>query len=70
MHVASIAFHYSLKVAASRYSNIWFKELSGILIRGLSRAAKFLKDLFYNLWIPQMVAFINYQFNRALRQGS
>ena len=51
MHVASIAFYYSLEVIVSRYSNVWFKELGGILIRGLSRAAKFLEDLFHNLWI-------------------
>jgi hypothetical protein len=49
MHVASIAFHYSLEIIVSRYSNVWFKELSGILIRGPSRAAKFLEDLFYDL---------------------
>ena len=49
MHVASIAFYYSLKVIASCYSNVWFKELGSILIRGLSGAAKFLEDLFYDL---------------------
>jgi hypothetical protein len=49
--MASIAFYYGLEVAVSRYSNIWFKELGNILIRGLSEVAKFLKDLFYNLWI-------------------
>jgi len=49
MHLVSIAFYYILEVIASRYSNIWFKELGSILIRGLSRAAKFLEDLFYNL---------------------
>jgi hypothetical protein len=51
MYVASIAFYYSLKVAVSCYSNILFKELSSMLIRGLSGVAKFLKDLFYDLWI-------------------
>ena len=49
MHVASISFYYGLKVTASYYSNVWFKELSSILIRGLNRAAKFLEELFYNL---------------------
>ena len=70
MHVASIAFHYGPEVAASRHSNVWFKELGGILIRGPSGAAKFLEDLFHDLWIPQTVAFVDHQFNRALRQGS
>ena len=70
MHVASIAFHYGPKVAASRHSNVWFKELGGMLIRGPSGAAKFLEDLFHDLWIPQTVAFVDHQFNRALRQGS
>ena len=68
--MASIAFHYNLEVVASRHSNVWFKELGSILIKGLSKVAKFLKDLFYDLWIPQTVAFINYQFNYTLRQGS
>ena len=49
MHVASIAFYYGLEVVASRYSNVWFEELGGILIRGPSGAAKFLEDLFYDL---------------------
>ena len=70
MHVASIAFHYGPEVAASRHSNVWFEELGGMLIRGPSGAAKFLEDLFHDLWIPQTVAFVNHQFNRALRQGS
>ena len=70
MHVASIAFHYGPEVAASRHSNVWFKELGGMLIRGPSGAAKFLEDLFRDLWIPQTVAFVDHQFNRALRQGS
>jgi hypothetical protein len=70
MHVASIAFHYGPEVAASRHSNVWFKELGGMLIRGPSGAAKFLEDLFRDLWIPQTVAFVDPQFNRALRQGS
>lgn len=70
MHVASIAFHYGPEVAASRHSNVWFKELGGMLIRGPSGAAKFLEDLFHDLWIPQTVAFVDHQFNRALRQGS
>lgn len=70
MHVASIGFHYGPEVAASRHSNVWFKELGGMSIRGPSGAAKFLEDLFHDLWIPQTVGFVNHQFNRALRQGS
>jgi len=47
--MAFIAFHYGPKVIINYYSNVWFKELSGMLIRGLSEAAKFLEDLFYDL---------------------
>ena len=60
MHMAFISFYYSPEVAASCYSNIWFKELSGILIKGPNRATKFLKELFYNLWILQIVGFVNH----------
>jgi len=70
MHVASIGFYYGPEVAASRHSNVWFKEFGGMSIKGPSGAAKFLEDLFQDLWIPQTVAFVDHQLNRGLRQGS
>jgi hypothetical protein len=70
MHVASIAFHYGPEAAASRHSNVWFKELGGMKVRGPSGAARFLEEMFRDLWVPQMISFITYQFNRALNKGS
>ncbi|KAF2174792.1 hypothetical protein K469DRAFT_770346 [Zopfia rhizophila CBS 207.26] len=69
MHVASIAFHYGQEAAASRHSNVWFKELGGVRVRGPSGATKFLEEVFQDLWMPQMVAFVTHQFNRALSKG-
>lgn len=70
MHVASIGFHYGPEVAASRHSNVWFRELGGMAITGLHSATNFLDELFRDLWIPQMVVFVSYQAERALRNGS
>jgi hypothetical protein len=70
MHVASISFHYGPEAAASRHSNVWFQEMGGLGVGGLSSAAKFLKEMFQDLWVPQMVAFVTYQFSRALGKGN
>ena len=70
MHVASIGFHYGPEAAASRHSNVWFQELGGLGVGGPSSAAKFLEELFRDLWVPQMVAFVTYQFSRALGKGN
>lgn len=70
MHVASIGFYYGPEVAASRHSNVWFRELGGMAITGLHSATNFLDELFRDLWIPQMVVFMSYQAERALRNGS
>jgi hypothetical protein len=70
MHVASIRFHYGPEVAASRHSNVWFQELGGLGVGGPSSAAKFLEEVFRDLWVPQMVAFVTYQFSRALGKGT
>ena len=68
--MASIGFHYSLEVAASRHNNIWFKELGSMSIKRPNGAAKFLEELFYDLWILQTVGFVNHQFNCVLKQGA
>jgi hypothetical protein len=64
MHIASLAFHYGLEVAASRHSLVWFRDLRVKSIVGPAGATRFLKDLFRDLWIPQMVAYITHQFQR------
>lgn len=64
MHVASLAFHYGPEVAASRHSLVWFRDLGGKSINGPAGATRFLQDLFRDLWIPQMVAFVSHQLRR------
>ena len=64
MHVASLAFHYGPEIAASRHSLVWFRDLGGKSISGPASATRFLEDLFRDLWIPQMVAFISHQLRR------
>jgi hypothetical protein len=70
MHIASIAFHYGQEVAASCHSERWFNELGGLKVQGPSSAAAFLTEVFEELWKPQMIAFILYNFHRALNKGS
>jgi hypothetical protein len=64
MHVASLAFHYGPEIAASRHSLVWFRDLGGKSITGPASATRFLEDLFRDLWIPQMVAFVSHQLRR------
>jgi hypothetical protein len=64
MHVASLAFHYGPEIAASRHSLVWFRDLGGKSIRGPASATRFLEEVFRDLWIPQMVAFIHHQLRR------
>jgi hypothetical protein len=61
MHVASLGFHYGPEVAASCHSLIWFWDLGAKSISGPAGATRFLEDLFRDLWIPQMVAYISHQ---------
>lgn len=61
MHVAALHFHYGAEVAASQHSLLWFRDLGGRSITGPLSAARFLADVFRDLWIPQMVAYINRQ---------
>jgi hypothetical protein len=61
MHVASLGFHYGPEVAASCHSLIWFRDLGAKSISGPAGATRFLEDLFRDLWIPQMVAYISHQ---------
>lgn len=70
MHIASLAFHYGPEVAASRHSEVWFSELGGLRVQGPSSAAKFLEEVFEDLWKPQMMAFITNHCHRALNKGS
>ena len=42
MHIISIAYHYRPEVAATRYSKVWFNELSRLEVQGLTSAATFL----------------------------
>jgi hypothetical protein len=59
MHVAALHFHYGAEVAASQHSLLWFRDLGGKSITGPLSAARFLADVFRDLWVPQMVAYIN-----------
>jgi hypothetical protein len=70
MHIASIAFHYGPEVAASCHSEVWFNELGGLGVQGLTSAAKFLEEVLQELWKPQIVAFVTHQFHRGLNKGS
>lgn len=49
MHIASIAFHYGLEIAASYHSKVWFNELGGLAVQGPSSAAKFLEEVMQEL---------------------
>jgi hypothetical protein len=64
MHIASLSYHYGPEVAASRHSLVWFRDLGGKSISGPPGATRFLQDLFRDLWIPQMVAFVSHQLRR------
>lgn len=66
MHVASLAYHYGPTVAASRHSQLWFAELGGRDIDGLSGLTPFLEDVFRTLWVPETRAFISHQLRRGL----
>jgi L-2-hydroxyglutarate oxidase LhgO len=60
LHIASIAFYYRLEVAASCYSEVWFNELRGLRVQGLTSAAKFLKEVLQELWKLQIIAFVTH----------
>jgi hypothetical protein len=64
MHIALLLYYYRPKVAASRHSLVWFRDLGGKSISGPPGATRFLQDLFRDLWIPQMVAFVSHQLRR------
>jgi hypothetical protein len=70
MHVASLAYHYGPEVAASRHSLVWFRDLGGKSIGGPAGATRFLEDVFRDLWIPQMVAFVCHQLRRRMSKSS
>jgi hypothetical protein len=64
MHVASLGFHYGPEVAVGRQNLVWFRDLGGQSILGPAGASHFLEELFRDLWIPQMVAFVRHQLRR------
>lgn len=66
MHVASLGFHYGAAVAASRQSVLWFRDLGRRSIGGSLTVTAFLEELFRELWVPQMVAFVRFQVLRQL----
>ena len=69
MHVAALHFHYGAEVAASRHSLVWFRDLGGKAITGPISAARFLEEVFRDLWIPQTVRHISQQILRRLGSG-
>jgi hypothetical protein len=66
MHTASLGFHYGGRVAASQHSLLWFRDLGGKSIGGKLSPTAFVKELFQELWIPQMVAYVRHQVLRRL----
>jgi hypothetical protein len=70
MHLASLAFHYGGVIAAERESLLWFRDFGGSTIHGPRGATTFLEDVFRDLWIPQMTAFIRQQLHRQLTPSS
>ncbi|KAJ6436869.1 MHYT domain signaling protein [Purpureocillium lavendulum] len=68
LHVAALAYHYGPLVATNRHSQIWFGQLGGRAIRDIRIAVHFLEEVFRDLWIPQMVAFIAFQLRRQLNR--
>ena len=66
MHIASLRFHYGPAVAASQHSLLWFRDLGGKSIGGSVTVTAFLEELFRELWIPQMVAYVRHQVLRRL----
>jgi hypothetical protein len=70
MHTASLGFHYGPQVAASRHSLVWFRDLGGKSINGPAGATRFLDELFRDLWIPQMIAYVSHQLRRQLHLDS
>jgi len=69
LHIASLRFHYGPHVAASQHSLLWFRDLGGKSIGGPTSATWFLDELFRDLWVPQMVAYIRHQVLRRLGPG-
>jgi len=49
MHIALLLYYYRPKVAASRHSLVWFRDLGGKPISGPPSATRFLQDLFRDL---------------------
>ncbi|CAM1507690.1 Fc.00g073310.m01.CDS01 [Cosmosporella sp. VM-42] len=70
LHVAVLAFHYGKIIAVNRHSQLWFSQLGGKGIRHIKVAAQFLKEVFYHLWIPEMMLFMTYQLRRQLNRGA
>ncbi|KAG6105358.1 hypothetical protein E4U14_005154 [Claviceps sp. LM454 group G7] len=69
LHVAALAYHYGPQVAADRQSQIWFDQVGCKGVRDISAALQFLEDVFREMWIPQMVAFMVLQLRRKLNRG-
>jgi hypothetical protein len=67
LHLAALAHHYGPQVAASRHSLVWFRDLGGKSITGPIEASGFLEEVFRELWVPQMIAFISRQLQRRSR---
>ena len=69
MHVAALAYHYGQSVADNRHSKLWFAELGGRSIQGISSAGRFLEEVLRDLWIPEMKAFVAHQLHRHPSQA-
>lgn len=70
MHVAALPYHYGQSVADNRHSKLWFAELGGRSIQGISSAGRFLEEVLRDLWIPEMKAFVAHQLHQRPSQRS
>lgn len=69
MHVASLAYHYGPQVAANRQSQLWFAELGGRAMRGLSGTSQFVEEIFRELWTDDTRSFVGFQLLQRLNRG-
>ncbi|KAH8803594.1 hypothetical protein F5884DRAFT_861913 [Xylogone sp. PMI_703] len=67
MHIKSLKFHYGAETATNRHNLVWFRDFGGKSTSGPSRAARFLNELFCEVWIPQMVAFVCHQLRQQFK---
>ncbi|KAF6791707.1 hypothetical protein CMUS01_16213 [Colletotrichum musicola] len=69
VHIAALAFHYGPAIATARLSRLCFGQVRNKAIDHLSTAIRFVEDVFRDLWVPEMLAFMTYQLRRRANKG-